>query len=423
MKKFLPSLYFIIIVSIFYYPNWTVIDPKAQHWFHLSVINSIYIFYIIFFEKESILKVFESNIFKSILGLLLISCISATYAINYIESIVKITDIYVLTSSVLIVLYFSLYKKVNWNTLLYTILISLILDLTGSIYQIIQIVPYEEFSFKYSNAIKSVYGNKNIAAMVFMMKIPICLILLYRSNNIILRSIITLIITLAFYIILLLSSRTAFLAISFSIVFVFCMLFLKRMILKQKIKSDLRQYSFFILPLIVAFIFFKFSINQSDEISIENRVSSIVINENDQSTSERLRFYSQAITYISSNPLLGCGIGNWKLLSIKYDSKTMYSYVVPYFAHNDFIEIFAETGFFGFLTYLLFFFFLFKEILKHTLLWLKSKGDFLSLALMICLIYYLIDANLNFPLDRPTMQVPLLFLIAFVYSIKNYHVK
>ncbi len=291
MKKFLPSLYFILIVSIFYYPNWTVIDPKAQHWFHLSVINSIYIFYIIFFEKESILKVFESNIFKSILGLLLISSISATYAINYIESIVKITDIYVLTSSVLIVLYFSLYKKVNWNILLYTILISLILDLSGSIYQIIQIVPNAEFSFQYSNAIKSIYGNKNIAAMV----------------------------------------------------------------------SDLRQYSFFIFPLIVAFIFFKFSINQSDEISLENRVSSIVINENDQSTSERFRFYSQAISYISSNPLLGCGIGNWKLLSIKYDSKTMYSYVVPYFAHNDFIEIFAETGFFGFLIYVLFFFFYLRK--------------------------------------------------------------
>ena len=41
----------------------------------------------------------ESNIFKSILGFLLILYISATYAINYIESIVRITDIYVLFSS------------------------------------------------------------------------------------------------------------------------------------------------------------------------------------------------------------------------------------------------------------------------------------------------------------------------------------
>ena len=190
---------------------------------------NIYILYN-FFEKGSILKVLESNIFKSILGFLLISCISATYAINYIESIVRITDIYVLFSSVLIVLYFSFSNKINLNTLLYTIFFSFVLDLTGSIFQILQI--NDNFGFEYSNAIKSVYGNKNIAAMVYMMKIPLCLILLHRSKNFVFKLLIASIITLAFYILLLLSSRTAFLALIISILLISGLILTKKLFLK-----------------------------------------------------------------------------------------------------------------------------------------------------------------------------------------------
>lgn len=416
--KYLPHLYFISIISIFYYPNWSVIDPKAQHWFHVSIINTIYFGYIIFSEKKYLYKVFKSPIFKSIFAFFLISCISATYAINYIESIVKITDIYVLLSSILIILYFCYSNKVSKTVLLYTILITLILDLAGSFYQILQIVQYNEFSFEFSNAIKSIYGNKNIAAMSYMLKIPMILILLLRSKNYVFKSLLLVVITTTFYILFLLSSRTSFLAIILSIFVVVSLLLIKKVIYKNEIKKDLQNYKFFILPLIIAFIIFKLSINQSGEISFEKRVTSIVENKNDASSYERFRFYGHAINYIASNPLLGCGIGNWRLMSIKYDSKTMYSYVVPYFAHNDFLEIFAETGFFGFLSYLLFFFYLFKEILKNILLWLKSKGNYISVLFLMCFMYYLIDANLNFPLDRPTMQVPLLFLIALVYSNK-----
>ena len=81
---------------------------------------------------------------------------------------------------------------------------------------------------------------------------------------------------------------------------------------------------------------------------LDNRVTSIINNQDDRSASERIRFYSGAIKYISSNPILGCGIGNWRIMSIKYDAENMFSYIVPYFAHNDFIEIFAETGILGF---------------------------------------------------------------------------
>ena len=49
-------------------------------------------------------------------------------------------------------------------------------------------------------------------------------------------------------------------------------------------------------------------------------------------------------THIKSNPILGVGLGNWKLKSIEYDAKDIEGYVVPYHAHSDFIQLGAELG-------------------------------------------------------------------------------
>jgi O-antigen ligase len=58
------------------------------------------------------------------------------------------------------------------------------------------------------------------------------------------------------------------------------------------------------------------------------------------------------LTHLTSNPIFGTGLGNWKLKSIDYDSKDINGYVVPYHAHSDFIQLGAELGIIGFLLYL-----------------------------------------------------------------------
>ena len=59
---------------------------------------------------------------------------------------------------------------------------------------------------------------------------------------------------------------------------------------------------------------------------------------------QRLRYYEDVLTHMISNPILGVGLGNWKLKSIEYDSKDIIGYVVPYHAHSDFIQLGAELG-------------------------------------------------------------------------------
>ena len=42
-----------------------------------------------------------------------------------------------------------------------------------------------------------------------------------------------------------------------------------------------------------------------------------------------------------NNPFLG-GIGNWKIISLKYDAENIKNYIIPYNAHNDVLEAFLQ---------------------------------------------------------------------------------
>ena len=46
--------------------------------------------------------------------------------------------------------------------------------------------------------------------------------------------------------------------------------------------------------------------------------------------------------------------------------------------------------------------------------WIRSKLNHYHIYLFLCLVYFLIDINLNFPLSRPLMQIVLvLFIVTF----------
>jgi tetratricopeptide (TPR) repeat protein len=118
---------------------------------------------------------------------------------------------------------------------------------------------------------------------------------------------------------------------------------------------------------------------------------------------------------MSSNPLLGVGLGNWKLKSIDYDSKDINGYVVPYHAHSDFIQLGAELGVLGFLLYLGIFLWAVVyvyRLLRHSELSTDKK---IYLFLLLCSLgAYSVDASLNFPIARPQVLVVWTLNIALI---------
>ena len=107
---------------------------------------------------------------------------------------------------------------------------------------------------------------------------------------------------------LLLSSRAVFLSILLTIMFAMILIVIKKQFFLQSTKKDLKGLVLYLLPIILSIIFFRGLVNQDDGISIENRASTIINSEEDRSISERLRFYSQSISY-KKQALFGYGIG------------------------------------------------------------------------------------------------------------------
>jgi O-antigen ligase len=151
--------------------------------------------------------------------------------------------------------------------------------------------------------------------------------------------------------------------------------------------------------------------NTDDNIIVAERVSGLTNIEQDESLSNRVRYWTHAFNSIRENPILGVGVGNWRIVSTKYDSQNIYSYVVPYATHNDFLEIFAEIGTLGFISYIAFFFFLFQKNFKNLIKWTNSNITINHLFLLLCLMYFILDSSINFPLSRPLMQMVLILFI------------
>jgi tetratricopeptide (TPR) repeat protein len=118
---------------------------------------------------------------------------------------------------------------------------------------------------------------------------------------------------------------------------------------------------------------------------------------------------------LTSNPIFGVGLGNWKLKSIDYDAKDIKGYVVPYHAHSDFIQLGAELGIIGFLLYLGIF--VLAVYYGYRLIRFSSISEnekiFIFL-LLIALGVYSVDANLNFPIARPQVLVDWAIIIALI---------
>lgn len=409
----ISSLYFVLIFLIVYVPDWQVIDIKSVQFYYLSIVNTLFLSFL-FFKKDFFRKI-NDPITVSFASLFIMSTISVFYSLNRYESLTKLSDLFTILSTLIISMYIIKTKMVKIKSLLFLFLFSLLADVAGVFYLYLQVLEISDYNFQQTGQIKAFYGNRNITSLVIAFKIPIVIYLSKYINKNFLKGFIFILLCFAFFVLLLLSSRAIMLSTIIVLLTVMALLLIKKVYYKNTIYQDFKFFANFFTPIIISIIVFNLTVDQEDEVSLNNRLTSIVENENDRSSIERLRFYKGAISYIVSNPFLGCGIGNWRILSIKYDSENMYSYVVPYFAHNDFIEIFAETGIIGFASYLMFFVFIFKINLKNIIDWIHSKSGFESLLLFLPFIYYFIDSNLNFPLDRSSVQINFLIYISLLY--------
>ena len=416
IPKTLPiyeSIIFISYLCIGFIPNFEAIDKIAPQWLFMSTLNVLTGFFIL---KNK--KLYEERIsihFKSMITLIyaffiLWGGLSFFYAINPTEVLVNASrqfNVFFMYFNMAILL-ISINDKGKFFSWLLTIILAA--ETYSIFFQAIEMINTQGEII--SGDLKGVTANRNIAAFSLALKIPFVIYLVINSKWNKIKVLGIAIITLATTAILIIQSRASYLALGL-IVFSTCVipfLFFKE---KNRI-FKLKMIFIIVLPLIVS-IFINQQLFASKGADAINRASTISFSTNDGSVNQRLRYYGHVLTHLKLNPFFGVGLGNWKFKSIEYDKKTMQGYVVPYHAHSDFIQLGAELGVIGFISYLGIFLlaiYFSIKILRNQKL--KREQKLFIYLILLSLGVYLIDANLNFPIARPQVIVIWALIISII---------
>ena len=415
-SNFLPSLFILAFLLVGFIPNLEAVDKIAPQWLYLSVLNFLCGIYLFVFRqkfKERFLAVLGSYTSIFYMGFVLWAALSYFYAINPTEVLVNIVR-HFNTLFMFLHLGILLYNIKDKNRLLSLAIMAI---LSIEVYAVLEqaLEMYKAGGIN-SGQLKGVTANRNITAFSIAIKIPFVLYLIFKNSKLWVKLVYAFLIFLSLFSLSMIQSRAAFVAAA--LIAILLLTWTVIQYLKSKNKQDFIPNLFYLIPLILALVFNQLLISDKGADAL-SRAATISISTNDGSVNQRLRYYEDVLTHISKNPIIGLGIGNWKLTSIDYDREDISGYVVPYHAHSDFIQLGAELGFVGFLLYLGIFlmaaYFAFIILFRSDL---DRDNKWFVFLLITALGVYFIDANLNFPIARPQVLAPwalIMALITFYY--------
>ena len=380
---FITSLLLFVLASKF-----TAIDSVGIRWFLVSTSTLIYSSYCLIFRPYNFS--YEKYISLTLLTLIFSSAFSLFFSNNINESIISLSKILIIVST--FYLSFNALLKMNFsNDLIISLFVSSL---------IIETIYTNSFFLLYGiDELKGISMNRNISSFSMAFKLPLLLYLISKIDSqwnlkLILFRLVE-ISTLTS--IILLQSRAAILSILvLYIVFIFV----------QKRKFFFKSNLFSLSALIGIFIILSFRGINLVSYKIENILNLI----NDASLNQRIDYYTNAISLFIERPLLGNGIGSFKTESLKFYENIN---TIPYYTHNDFLQLLSETGIFGFFSYTIFF------ILIVSLIFKNFKQNPINIFLLGSILIYLMNSLVNFPFHRPQEIIPFILLSAFILVIKK----
>lgn len=407
------KLYFILFCFLLipFVPKLGSVDVIGPQWLFFSCLNLIFLFYNFLNSKQILFFKSKSIVVKAYILFFVLLFVSLFYSINQNLTIHDLArDINVFT------LFFNFYvlhqnAKINFFHISFVFSAILFLEVLFSLKTFLNDFFKDGFQvFNYTainqNAFLGITGNKNITAASIVLKLPFLFYLLFRSRKWLITVLGVILFSAISFDLSVLSSRASLLSFVF-ITLCFCVFLL----------YSKKYFKFSSLIISIALgIFTSIIFIPSDSNNPINRLSSIEVS--NESSSFRLELWEDAFSYLKDKLFYGSGRGSWKIESAQFWSEHGKEYLVPYHAHNDFLEIGTELGWLGMITYLSVFIFSFFILLKSFLF----KGEQFSFFIFLALSTYFVDAFFNFPMERPIMQITfavLLFLITYFELNKN----
>ncbi len=363
-------------------PNFSALDNIGIRFLAVSVLSIAFLFNRIL-TKDFI---FHRSFLFPVLSLLTFGIYSSLTSTNFSESLILISQF-----SILIFSFYNIvnaYKKIK-RPVLFISRIFMIIIFIESIYVFIDYLTPGSFT--------GISMNKNISAYSILIKLPF--VFLCQVKNISRGKFIKLIELSSIIAIFLLQSRSAILV----------MLLIYTIIFFNKNYRKLFITSFTIILLI-------FFANLSSSNLIRDQKQFNFNNVlNDTSLNYRLNYYDTAFSLFYEKPILGHGLGSWKYKSLgDYNLIEKDSIHIPYYVHNDFLQVLVENGIVGFSLFI----FLFYYYIQKSIKFLKSDETFIFTG--IAILIYLFDSLFNFPLYRIQVLIPILLVLGlYHYNLKS----
>ena len=406
------KLFVALYLSVILVPIFGASDMMSTQMLYLQIVNIICFTFLIFRSERGELlgqltKITAYYPVFIFFCFIIWASITIVKAVNLPESFRNLSDQFNYLTAFILLVYNLDQIKNKKNFIVNFFIIILTIEVFSILLLFLIEASISDFDFSLrKSSYKGLTGNINIAAFSIVIKLPL-LFYKYISSNKRVYLYNLLLFFSGFVVVYLHKTRGAILAI-----FLIAIGFLV-FIVHQKIAN--KTFNKKVIPPIITIIFIfliQFPLNtifRTSE-STFSRLQTISSTE-DQSSEERKRYYKQAFFTMLENPILGIGFGNWELESIRTDSENIRGYTVPYHAHNDLLELGAETGFIGtFLYFSILIIVVFRLLIKF--ISQKAEADPIYYFLVLCFGVYFCDAMLNFPFARPIQQMNYFSLLA-----------
>lgn len=409
-------------------PNLNALDKVSTQWLYLNVLNTISLSFYLYkdYSLKDVLKNRGTILFFSFF---LWSAISLFFAINKIESLVVLSQILAIVIAFFVLMICFREIESPFKFISNIISIFLLVEIAYIYAPFFTLDNASSEIFNRSRLFQGFGANVNITAFSVIYKIPFFIFSIMQLKKLKFISYLLSLFVFASIIFIsgtLNSTRGAILTFTLLapiLITISVIIFIKSKNYKFLILSSIYSLSVLLSFPLNVLLADSYKVTQS---SITNRISSLnalVDNEVklDESLTQRKDFYKQALNTIKNNPIFGVGIGNWKIKSIDTNKEKIRGYVVPYHAHNDYLEIGAEIGLVGLGIYLSILFLSFKETVIN---FIKSiftssilKQNYLEVILIsVFLFIWILDSNFNFPFHRPIELINLIVLLAYLNS-------
>tara|TARA_X000000368_G_scaffold11441_1_gene9180 strand:- start:396 stop:2015 length:1620 start_codon:yes stop_codon:yes gene_type:complete len=385
----IEKIYLIFVCFATLLPGFGAIDNNPVRWMTIGFITILFLFYQNFISQEKMKINFKKSTIVILSGIyIFFNCLTAD---NFNESLITLYKLVIIVS-VFYSCYFAI-RKISGAFLFicYIFTVSIFFE---SAYTLIDFISND-------NSFTGISQNRNISSSSLVLKLIFLIYLINYSKSFSGKLVLRAVELIALLSIILLQSRLGVISV-FIIYFLYFIL----------IRSSRRSMVFSVLISCLFFIYFD---NNDFQKKIE-KDNTFQYLSGDESINQRLSFYEASISLFKEKPFTGNGLGSWKYKSIQDKLSKNNSILVPYYTHNDFLQILMETGLVGLCIYLTFFGLLIKSIFNN-----RRENTFTPL--LIVLFIVLINSLINFPIHRTQEYIPFIICCSLIFNKKEFETK